>query len=224
MEAESGAGAVGSESRAGAQKDESAAGEGVAAQINTGTVGARLGNGAADGEAERVDEKARSKKTWRKVKKEAKKERERYAVYKRAVDPIGVAEAHMGAAVFAETFEWASTKPEPTAPRKMHEMMEAASLLAAERKSEARRSGREADQVRHDWNGGAEVVLPNVDRSEPVADMAQVCVRDSMDLQATLPEREGGEGGRYLMATREAPAMPTVWPTVRPTAGCRRLR
>ena len=36
---------------------------------------------------------------------------------------------------------------------------------------------------------------------------------------------DDGGGGvcRHLRATREAAAVPTVWPTVRPMAGCQRL-
>ena len=54
-----------------------------------------------------------------------------------------------------------------------------------------RRSGREADQVRFDRNGGAEMALPDVDRPEPVVATARVGMRDLVDFQAALP-RGGG--------------------------------
>ena len=58
-------------------------------------------------------------------------------------------------------------------------MMKTAFSLAAERESKARMPGREAaGQVRQDWNGKAEVALPDVGRSEPVVGMARVGVLD----------------------------------------------
>ena len=45
-------------------------------------------------------------------------------------------------------------------------------------------------------------------------------MRDLMDFQAALPM---GGRCRHLRATREAAAVPTVWPTVWPMAGCQRL-
>ena len=53
------------------------------------------------------------------------------------------------------------------------------------------RSGREADQVRFDRNGGAEMALPDVDRPEPVVATARVGMRDLMDFQAALPVAGG---------------------------------
>ena len=62
--------------------------------------------------------------------------------------------------------------------------------------------------------------MPDVDRPGQVLDVAQVGVRDLVDMQAALPE---GGGCRRSMAACMAVVMPVVWPTVRPTAGCRRL-
>ena len=49
------------------------------------------------------------------------------------------------------------------------------------------RSGREADQVRFDRNGEAEMALPDVDRPEPVVETARVGMRDLLDFKAALP-------------------------------------
>ena len=63
------------------------------------------------------------------------------------------------------------------------------------------RSGREADQVRFDWQGGAEGALPDVDRPGPVVATARAEMRDMMDFQAALPvggavpASEGDTGG-----------------------------
>ena len=46
---------------------------------------------------------------------------------------------------------------------------------------EARTSGRKADKVRHDWSGGAIRAPPDVDRSGPVADVAQIGSISMMD-------------------------------------------
>jgi hypothetical protein len=86
------------------------------------------------------------------------------------------------------------------------------------------RSGREANQVRFDRNGGAEMALPDVDRPEPVVATARVGMRDLVDFQAALPRGGGGEGlCQHPRATRQAAAMPAVWPTVWLVAGCQRL-
>ena len=86
------------------------------------------------------------------------------------------------------------------------------------------RSGREADQVRHNWNGEAEVALPNVDQPEPAVERAQVGMRGRMDFIQYF-RWPGPWGGRYrhLMATWEAAAVLMVWPTVWPMVGCQRL-
>ena len=84
-------------------------------------------------------------------------------------------------------------------------------------------SGREADQVRFDRNGGAEVALPDVDRPEPAVATARVGMRDMMDFQAAPPLREwgamstsggdmGGSGGANGVADGVADGgMPTVF-------------
>ena len=64
---------------------------------------------------------------------------------------------------------------------------------ASEQAEGAVRSGREADHGSRDRSGGAEVASPDADRPGPVADVAQVDMRDLMDMQAALPE--GGRGG-----------------------------
>ena len=61
-------------------------------------------------------------------------------------------------------------------------------------------STREADTVRHDWNGGVEAALSDVDRSGPVVDGAQVSTLTRMDLQVTLPE--GDASTRWLHERR----------------------
>ena len=60
---------------------------------------------------------------------------------------------------------------------------------------EARMPGREAGTVRHDWSGGTEVALSDVDRFGPVVDGAQAGTLSQMDMQATLPEGGGGGAG-----------------------------
>ena len=72
---------------------------------------------------------------------------------------------------------------------------------ASKQVGEARTSGRKADEVRYDWSGGAIGALPDVDRSGPVADEAQIGSTSMMDLEATLPvggampTSEGDTGG-----------------------------
>ena len=58
---------------------------------------------------------------------------------------------------------------------------------ASEQVGKAKTSGRKADKVSYDWNGGAEGVLPDVDRPKPVVETARVGMRDLMDFQAALP-------------------------------------
>ena len=59
---------------------------------------------------------------------------------------------------------------------------------APEGESSMRRSGRKADQERYDWNGGAEGALPDVDRLEPVVEMARGgMIRWVVEKMATRP-------------------------------------
>ena len=62
---------------------------------------------------------------------------------------------------------------------------------ASEQAEGAMRSGREADHGSRDRNGGPEVALPDVDRPGQVFDVAQVDVRDWMDMQAALSDGGG---------------------------------
>ena len=66
---------------------------------------------------------------------------------------------------------------------------------ASEQVGKAKTSGRKADQVSYDWNGGAEGALPDVDRPKPVVETARVGMRDLMDFQAALPV---GGGDAYI--------------------------
>ena len=63
---------------------------------------------------------------------------------------------------------------------------------ASEQAEGAMRFGRKADHGSRDRSGEAEVALPDVDRPGQVLDVAQVGVRDLVDMQAALPE--GGRG------------------------------
>ena len=58
---------------------------------------------------------------------------------------------------------------------------------AFEQVGKAKTSGRKADEVLYDWNGGAEGALPDVDRPEPVVATVRAGMRDMMDFQAAPP-------------------------------------
>ena len=58
---------------------------------------------------------------------------------------------------------------------------------AAEQVGEARKPGRKAGKVQYDWGGRATGASPDVDRSGPVADVAQIGSISTMDFQAALP-------------------------------------
>ena len=72
---------------------------------------------------------------------------------------------------------------------------------ASEQGGKAKMSGRKADEVMYDWNGGAEGALPDVDRPGPVVATARAEMRDMMDFEAALPvggarpTSEGDTGG-----------------------------
>ena len=92
---------------------------------------------------------------------------------------------------------------------------------ASEQVGKAKTSGRKADKVSYDWNGGAEGALPDVDRPKPVVETARVGMRDLMDFQAALPMGgampasegdTGGGGGADGVADGEADGgMPTAY-------------
>ena len=92
---------------------------------------------------------------------------------------------------------------------------------ASEQVGKAKTSGRKADQVSYDWNGGAEGALPDVDRPKPVVETARVGMRDLMDFQAALPVGgamptsegdTGGGGGADGVVDGEADGrMPTAY-------------
>ena len=87
----------------------------------------------------------------------------------------------------------------------------------------AKTSGRKADEVLYDRNGGAEEALPDVDRPEPAVATARVGMRDMMDFQVAPPLREwramptsggnmGGSGGADGVADGVADGgMPTAF-------------
>ena len=66
---------------------------------------------------------------------------------------------------------------------------------ASEQAEGAMRSSQEANHGSCDWNGGAEVALPDVDGLGQVLDVAQVDVRDWMDMQAVCLPAAGQPTG-----------------------------